>query len=287
MKILFLGSAGGRRITFRQHRASGGFLVASHDTCIHIDPGPGALVRLIQAGVDPACIDLIVLSHRHMDHCADINAVIEARTMGGWLSKAAVAAPRDAIEGDDPVIFKYHRRHLERLEVLGEGSTHETGSLKVTAALKHTHHGVETYGIIVESEKCRLGYITDGRYTPEMESAYSGCDILIINTTFRNPRDLDHLCLQDAASILKEARPKLGVITHFGAEIIYWGAKKAAEWVEKASGVRTVAAREFTQIEAAPCITISRVKMVNPLGIAYTENLTPWGKTRISLKRSS
>lgn len=192
MKILFLGCSGGRRITFRQKRASGGFLINHESTWIHVDPGPGAFIRLIQIGYDPMQTNVFVLSHRHMDHSADINTLVEAKTMGGWNPGGLLFAPLDALEGEDPVVFRYHRRQLERIGIIEEGFEEEIGSVKVRAAMRHTHHRVDTFGLIFEADGFSLGYITDGLFEERMLDAYSGCDALIINTTFRERRDLEH-----------------------------------------------------------------------------------------------
>jgi phosphoribosyl 1,2-cyclic phosphodiesterase len=56
------------------------------ETQIQVDPGPGALVRALSAL--PPCVpqelDAIVLSHKHLDHAGDVNAMIEAMTSGGF-----------------------------------------------------------------------------------------------------------------------------------------------------------------------------------------------------------
>ena len=44
--IKFLGTAGARVVVSKQLRASGGVWIKYQDTNLHIDPGPGALVRL-------------------------------------------------------------------------------------------------------------------------------------------------------------------------------------------------------------------------------------------------
>lgn len=267
MRILFLGCSGGRRITFQQKRASGGFLVMDTEGYIHVDPGPGAFIRLIQLGIDPSSLRMLVVSHRHMDHVADVNTLIEARTMGGWNPGGVLVAPEDALEGEDPVVFRYHRGNLSEIHLLKEGLSLK-GSVSIRVAMRHQHHGVETYGLIFEERGTVLGYITDGRYHPQMEEAYGGCNILIVNTTFRNPRDLDHLSLEDAVRLARAVEPELLILNHFGAEIVFWGLDRAAEYVQEKSGVRTIAAREFLTVESNP-YSVSRAKLKNPLGIAY------------------
>ena len=266
MKLLFLGCAGGRRVTFKQHRGSGGFLLHIQDTLVHVDPGPGAFIRMIQAGIEAENLSAIVLTHRHLDHSADVNVLVEARTFGGWYSGGILVAPEDALSGEDPVVFKYHRKNLDRIYTLKEDFSLSIGGLKVEAALKHEHHGVETYGLIFVGDGRRIGYVTDGRFSEAMLEAYRGCDVLIVNTTFRKPRELDHMCLDDAVRIFSETKPKLGIINHFGMEILAMGLDKAASYVEKNSSVKTIAAREFTEIVFGSDISVSKRKLVNPVG---------------------
>ena len=45
MRLTFLGSGGGRWVVLRQLKASGGFVLELSDQKMHVDPGPGALVR--------------------------------------------------------------------------------------------------------------------------------------------------------------------------------------------------------------------------------------------------
>src|SRR5580658_5728384 len=111
--VTFLGTGGARFVVARQFRASGGMWMRFGDTQIHVDPGPGALVRALSnvPPFVPAELDAIVLSHKHLDHSADINVMIEAMTTGGFRPRGALVAPRDAFEGE-PVILPYAARFV-------------------------------------------------------------------------------------------------------------------------------------------------------------------------------
>ncbi len=243
-----MGTAGGRRVTFYQLRASGGILVEGGGAMVHLDPGPGALVRLVEAGEDPSRLDVILVTHRHLDHSGDLNTLVESRTMGGWTRGGVVVAPRDVMEGEDPVLLRYHRGNLEGVEVLEEGWSMVVKGLFLKTALKHPHHGVETYGVILESEGVRVGYLTDGRYHPDMGDAYRECDLLVVSTTFFRPRRMDHLSVPEVVEIVRMARPKQVVLTHFSMEMLDEGPERAAEAVFKDTGVPTIAARDFCEL---------------------------------------
>lgn len=248
MKLLFLGTAGGRRVTFKQLRASGGFLVESGPWRVHVDPGPGALVRLVQCGIDPGSIDAILLTHRHLDHSADVNALIEARTMGGWTPGGILFAPKDALEGGDPVVFRYHRRNLERVEELSPGWETTWDGFSLKAMWPHVHNGVETYGLAIMKDGIKVGYVSDGRVEECLGDLYSGMDLLILNTTFRYPRDMDHLSVEDVVPLLQRARPRLALITHFSTEMIKGVAEEAAAYLHETTGVPTLPARDFMEV---------------------------------------
>src|SRR5580700_6802382 len=119
--ILFLGSGGARFVVARQLRASGGMWMRFGATQIHVDPGPGALVRALShvPPCNPRELDAIVLSHKHLDHSGDVNVIIEAMTSGGFHRRGAVLAPLDAFEGE-AVIFPYAVKFAAKRETLEE-----------------------------------------------------------------------------------------------------------------------------------------------------------------------
>src|SRR4030043_1333651 len=83
--IKFLGTAGARFVVTTQLRASGGIWVSIDNTNILIDPGPGSLVKILNSKpkLNPASLDAIYISHRHIDHCNDASILIEAMPQGG------------------------------------------------------------------------------------------------------------------------------------------------------------------------------------------------------------
>lgn len=53
------------------HRAGSSYLVEWDDQKLLFDCGPGAVRRLLKAGVNPAQVDALFLTHLHYDHCID------------------------------------------------------------------------------------------------------------------------------------------------------------------------------------------------------------------------
>ncbi|MDX1798337.1 MAG: MBL fold metallo-hydrolase, partial [Candidatus Lokiarchaeia archaeon] len=77
-EIIILGSGGGRHHIRTQYRATGGILYKFNDIQAHIDPGPGAIVRINQYKEDPVKTELFIVTHGHVDHYSDLSAVIES-----------------------------------------------------------------------------------------------------------------------------------------------------------------------------------------------------------------
>ncbi len=247
-ELIFLGTAGGRLTVAKQLRASGGFWALLHGTRLHVDPGPGALVHCHAKSLklDPTTLDAIVLTHRHLDHAGDINAMIEAMTEGGTRKRGVVMAPRDAYE-DDPVIFRYVRCYAEKTEVLVEGGSHQVGAVRIETPLR-LKHPVETYGLRLIAPGLTVSLIACTGYFPALEEAYKG-DVLILNVVFLPRRDDIHLCLEDAQRLIGSIRPRLAILTHFGMTMVRGKPWELAERVSQATGVKTIAARDHQRLD--------------------------------------
>lgn len=147
MKITFLGTGGGRFATITQKRMTGGFRIDDiNGKNIHVDPGPGALVRSFQFGLSPATLDGIFISHAHTDHYTDAEVLIEAMTRGGMTKqKGIIMGSRSVFEGykqwGGPSISKYHTGKSEKL-VLGPNKSKNFWNLKVKGT--KTIHGDPT-----------------------------------------------------------------------------------------------------------------------------------------------
>jgi len=224
-KIKFLGTAGARFVVIKQLRASGGIWLTLDETNVMIDPGPGSLVRCASSRpkLNPMELDGIILTHRHIDHSNDINIIIEAMTNGGFKKRGVVFAPRDAIE-DDPVILKYFRGHVEKIELLKEKQSYKIGNISFSTPVKHVHR-VETYGLNIYGKNNSISIIADTKYFKGIEKYYKE-DVLIINVVLLEERpEIDHMSVIDVEKILSINKPKLGILSHFGMTMI-----KAKPW---------------------------------------------------------
>ena len=247
--ITFLGTAGARVMVAKQILASGGLWLNLSGTEILLDPGPGCIVQSTKRKLSADRLSAIILSHRHLDHSADANIMVEAMTQGGFKRRGWLFAPADCLE-TEPVIFSYLKGYLEGVEVLQEGKSYSVGNISFSTPIRHIHP-VETYGMLFTTAEHTFSYITDSRYFDGLCRSYGG-ELLIINVVrLEADHPYDHLSLPDAKRIITELNPKVAILTHFGMTM--WRAKpwEVAQRLSQETGVRVLAARDGMRFDLA------------------------------------
>jgi phosphoribosyl 1,2-cyclic phosphodiesterase len=251
--ILFLGSGGARFVVARQLRASGGMWMRFGKTQIHVDPGPGALVRALShvPPCNPRELDAIALSHKHLDHSGDVNALIEAMTSGGFRRRGTLLAPSDALDRE-PVVLPYASRFVERIERLQPDSgPYRVGEVEIFTSMRHIH-AVETFGLHFVHESMRVAYLPCGRYFEGLAADYAAHqpDVLVVNVLrLADQMNVDHLTWHDARRIVAEVRPKVAVFGHFGTKMLEADPPRLATELEDELGLRVIAAYDGLDLD--------------------------------------
>jgi phosphoribosyl 1,2-cyclic phosphodiesterase len=244
MKLTFMGTAGARFMVAKQLAASGGLYIEDGNTRISLDPGPGAIVQYAKRKVDLTRLDAIVISHRHLDHSNDVNVMIEAMTDGGFRHRGRLYCPSDALD-DDPVVLKYIRHFPQEIVPLEPETEYTVGDITFTTTPRHVHQ-VETYGFRFGN---RLGWVTDSAYYDGIAEQHKA-DVMVIHLVLMDCRaGLPHLCLDDAERIIREAKPRLAILTHYGMTV--WRAhpwELAADLTQRI-GTEVKAARDGMSLE--------------------------------------
>lgn len=249
-EIVFLGSGGGRIVLMRQLRATGGFRLHLDGVKIHVDPGPGALVRCAEFRESPRA-DAILVSHAHLDHYLDVPAIIEAST-GGMLAKnkrLVLAASEGYFR--DGLLDRYHSSALDKIVTVRDGTKLEVGgAVKITAfGLKHSEPSC--VGFKFAFSKGTLSYISDTAYFPGL-SRHLG-DMTILNLLRPDGEAFPgHLCSSEATKLLSDAKPKkpgLVLLSHLGFKVLRAGPESEARKISRESGVRVIAAKEGMRID--------------------------------------
>lgn len=78
LQLLVLGSGG----PGAEGRASSSYLLTIDGTArVLVDAGPGSFVRLGEAHVDLETLDVVLLTHLHVDHAAELPGIVKARAV--------------------------------------------------------------------------------------------------------------------------------------------------------------------------------------------------------------
>lgn len=245
--VKFLGTAGARIVVSKQLRASGGMWYSLQGCNVLVDPGPGCLVRCISSRpkMDPMKLDAIILTHRHLDHAADVNVMIEAMTEGGFKKRGTLYTPEDALT-EDPVVFQYVRSYIPQIEIIREGGRYKlTDTVSFETPLRHQHPS-ETYGINFFTQDYTISLIVDTRYFPELLKHYTG-EILIVNVVrYTVDKDMKswlyHLSVADVKEIVRILKPKVTILNHFGMTMIKAQPRIVAERLSQETGRKIIAA---------------------------------------------
>lgn len=251
--IKFLGTAGARYVVLKQLRSSAGTFLSINGHGIVLDPGPGTLVRCAASRpkIEGKDINAVILSHTHIDHSTDINVMIELMTEGGFTKRGALFVPEEALSGDDPVVLKYVRDFVEKIEVLKPHAEYTVGGIRFRTHGKH-NHATETYGFTFFSEHGPVSFLVDTLFFPKLCEWYAGSAVLVVNLVRLARHESDkvmHLCYDDARTLISSIRPRLAIITHFGMTMLKAKPWEVAKKLSDETHVEVIAASDGKTVE--------------------------------------
>lgn len=240
---MFLGTGGGRHVMASQQRYTGGILIKINGQQLHLDPGPGALVRALEYGLNPMDTSAFLVSHMHIDHCNDINLLINAVTQGGMEKKGTLIASESLIPGQSMLHGRF-AGWLEKRKHMMAGQTTRLGDVSIEALpTKHTDElGI---GFKITTNKVVLSYTSDTDYRARIADTYAGSDVLILNCQQPELEPLGHhLSSGKVVEILERVKPKLAILTHFGEGMLNANPLYEAREIQRRTGIQTVAAHD-------------------------------------------
>jgi ribonuclease BN (tRNA processing enzyme) len=264
-KIIFLGTAGESLVYGRQIRSSGGIILQMDGLKFLIDPGPGSLTMMAQYNINVRDITAIFVTHNHINHCNDINAVIIAMTYGGLDKKGVIVSNKSAYNGTeemDPNITRYTKKLAEKSIILEKEQKICIGDVEIKA-LETKHEDKETIGLRFFGSKFNLVYSSDTEYYKELGKDYKGCDIMILNNVYPKGIKGKQLNSDDSIKIIKKIKPKLTIITHFGIKMLKADPMYEAREIQKETGTQIIAAKDGMTINPISYSTGNRQKTLN------------------------
>lgn len=240
--LTFLGTGGGRYVILSQRRHSGGIWLDLGKRII-VDPGPGALVRAIEERKDPMKLDAVLVSHNHLDHYNDAEVMIEAMTHGLKRRRGFFAAPKSALA----YISEYHRESAD-VRSIKAGDVLSIGDVKIEALPTVGH--ADGIGFRFKTGDSDIVYSSDTGFSQELASSYRGAKTLILNVIFPSGKPIkSHLNTDSAIEVVRMAKPKLCIITHFGTTMLNADPDKQAARIQAETGIKTIAAADGMTID--------------------------------------
>jgi phosphoribosyl 1,2-cyclic phosphodiesterase len=250
MKVIFLGTGGGRWATITQAMKTGGFRL-HFGKQVHVDPGPGALIALHDRKISPLKTDGVIVTHCHPDHCNDAEILVEAMTNGMSKKQGVIVGSKSVFDIENelgPCVSRHHQSKAAKDIVLEPHKSFKIGDVKMEG-LPTKHGDSTTTGLLIHTKYGDFAYTSDTEYYDGISENYANASVIIFNVVRPgNDRIPWHLCTQDVKKILKDVDPELAIIQHFGMKMI--GKQKIeAKSIEDATGIKTVAATYGMEID--------------------------------------
>ncbi|MFH1590390.1 MAG: MBL fold metallo-hydrolase [archaeon] len=265
-RILFLGTGGDAQVVGAQSRASGALIIQMPDNQFVIDPGPGTLNMAKAAGINLRETTAVFVSHNHLNHANDINAVISAMTHGGLDPRGVLVAAKSVIgngQAHETFLCRHYLRFIERaIQIEAEQRLGiNTAEILVTRA----HHTDESaVGFKFFTDKFTLGYTGDTNYTKELAQEYKETDIMVLCVKHAAGENQEgNLNVDDATKLIGEIDPKLAIITHFGVKLLDSDPLDAARTIQKSTKVQTIVATDGLAINPVSYSAGLRTKTLN------------------------
>jgi phosphoribosyl 1,2-cyclic phosphodiesterase len=219
--LIFLGTGGGRIHSATQYRRTGGIIYSFNGDQAHIDPGPGAIVYLNQMNIDRLKTKWVIVTHNHTDHQNDAPIIIESLHKSLNIPAGILISTDDYIQSLDSY---YKALLLDIIPMKHKKEIILTPNTRIHGT-KVIHGKMDGFGLIFHQtdannpSKCyKIGFTSDTEIYRDFGKNYTDLDVLIANVLRPGgivcPR---HACVDQILPELKIAKPKVCIITHFGA----------------------------------------------------------------------
>jgi ribonuclease BN (tRNA processing enzyme) len=180
VRLTILGGGG---VWPSPQQACSGYLLEHEGATLLIDPGYAVLPQLL--GLQAAtAVDAVLVSHGHLDHCADLPALLMARATAGGCDPLPVYAPRGALTD---LLRAGRSRSLSRsveLTEVGDGDVCELGPFRIEAAL--LPHHITNVGFRISASGHVVAYTGDSGDAAERVTLAKAADVLVVEATYND-----------------------------------------------------------------------------------------------------
>ena len=219
MEITILGSG---TCVPSLRRSSPCILVDTGAIKMLLDTGPGTLHQMLKAGITINDIDLIIYSHFHVDHTAEMAPFIFASMYAPESFRTkdlAILGPPGLKEFYRCLTLAYGKWIIPEHFTInwieaGDGACEFPSAVVKTISTQHSGNSMATR---IESASGRaVVYSGDSEYCPNLVEISRNADLLILECSF--PEDMlcvGHLTPSLAGRVARESQCKKLLLTHF------------------------------------------------------------------------
>lgn len=201
-------------------RGSASCLLLTKGLNVLIDVGPSVVRRLLEFGFTTRDIDVVILTHFHVDHCADFstflfasNYDVEPRT------KALSVVGGEGLHNFYANLLTLYPWCLPReyelsVHEMPSGRLEKNGLVITTAKMRHNN---ESVGARIGEQKS-VTFSGDTDYTQGLIDLATETDLLVVECSFPEKKVAGHLNLASLEQVVTQARPKKVILSHLYPE---------------------------------------------------------------------
>jgi phosphoribosyl 1,2-cyclic phosphodiesterase len=166
----------------------------------------------------------------------------------------------EGFEGLGPKLTAYHFNMVGKHTCVKPGASLNVCGVGVdiTGSL---HSDRTAVGFKFHTSDGIISYVCDTNFREDIMNESKGSRVIILPVTRpTRARIKCHLCTEDVIKYADAIKPELIIFTHMGVRMIHDGPEEEAAHVEKATGVRTIAAKDLMKVCISQNIRISKVE---------------------------
>jgi ribonuclease BN (tRNA processing enzyme) len=265
-KIIFLGTGGDDIVVGKQLRSSGGIVIQVAENQIHIDPGPGALTRSFDFGINLRNHIAVLVSNNYLNTAAEVNSVISAMSLGGLDKKGVLVTNKSAYNGFmnmNSMINNYYKNFLERDIILETQKRVGINDFEIIAT-RTNNMDEDAIGFKIITPKFSIGYTSDTGYVKTLIEDFKGVDMMVFKClNSSDQKTHGHLNVNDIIKLLPEIKPKLAILTGFGIKMHEKDILNETRAIQKATKIQTIVANDGMVINPLSYSVNLRQKRLN------------------------